>query len=171
MYHSASALVSEIYAKHNDWLVKWLHLKLACPHEADDLGQDTFLRLITSKELEHLREPRAYLLVIANRLMMDRRRRKRVESEVLQQVTHLNERVDELDPARIALARDLLRQVLLLLTHELPEKQRKAFLLARVEGNSYREIAEKLSVSQSSVKRYLILTMAHCHSRLYDITA
>ena len=61
--------------------------------------------------------------------------------------------------------------VLRLLVDELPEKPRRAFLLARLEGLTYRQIARRLSVSESSVKQYLAKAFAHCHARLYDSLA
>ena len=62
---------------------------------------------------------------------------------------------------------ELLRQVLLMLSEELEEKPRRAFLLARLEGLSYADIAAELQVSESSVKQYLAKALAHCHGRLY----
>ena len=71
----------------------------------------------------------------------------------------------------IAAAHDLLVTVLRLLVDELPEKPRRAFLMARLEGLTYRQIARQLSVSESSVKQYLAKAFAHCHARLYDSLA
>jgi len=157
-----------LYLDHHGWLLGWLRRKLRCPHDAADLSHDTFLRLLNSPEPPGLREPRAYLLVIANRLLINRHRRRKVEEEALRQVAVLLERQERRGPAETVIARDLLAQVLLLLTEELPEKPRRAFLMARVDGMSYRDIATRLEVSESSVKQYLAKVLAHCHARLYD---
>ena len=160
--------VARLYARHHGWLVGWLRRKLGCPHDAADLSHDTFLRLLNGDDPERLREPRAYLLVIANRLLINRQRRHRVETEALQQVAVLLERQEQRGPAQTVAARDLLAQVLFLITEELPERPRRAFLMARVDGMSYRAIAERLGVSESSVKQYLAKVLAHCHARLED---
>src|SRR5690606_2053145 len=118
----------------------WLRGKLGCPHDAGDMSHDTFLKLFAT-DLSLLREPRAYLLVIANRLLINRYRRNKVETDVLQQVAHLTDTCDRRGPAEIFAARDLLHRVLLMLTEELPEKPARAFLLQRVDGLGYREIA------------------------------
>lgn len=159
--------VDSLYRDHQPWLLNWLKGKLGCPADAGDMSQDTFLRLLTV-DLSILREPRAYLLVIANRLMINRHRRRRLEADVLQQVAHTVEDQNHKGPAEIVAARDLLHQVLMMLTEELPEKPRQAFLLARTEGLSYRQIAERLDVSESSVKQYISRALVHCHARLYD---
>jgi RNA polymerase sigma factor (sigma-70 family) len=164
--------LGELYAAHHGWLTHWLHGRLRCPQDAADLSQDTFLRLILGEQsLEALRDPRADLMVIASRLMINRHHRRQVEEEALRQVAILVETRDQRGPAEIAAARDLLVTVLKLLVDELPEKPRRAFLMARLEGLTYRQIARRLSVSESSVKQYLARAFAHCHARLYDSLA
>jgi len=158
----------KLYRDHHSWLLGWLRRKLRCPHDAADLSHDTFLRLLKGGEAGDLREPRAYLLVIANRLLINRNRRRQVEEEALRQVTLLLARHERRGPAATVVSRDLLAQVMLLLTEELPDKPRRAFLMARVDGMSYRAIARQLEVSESSVKQYLAKALAHCHARLYD---
>jgi len=168
MNQAASCTHAQIYTDHHGWLFNWLRGKLGCPDNAADLSHDTFLRLLMGAEPDSLREPRAFLLVIANRLLINRQRRARVEQDALRQIAVLLAAEDRRGPAETALARDLLAQVVLLLTEELPAKPRRAFLMARLEGLSYREIAERLGVSESSVKQYLARALAHCHARLYD---
>ncbi len=162
----ATQEVGYLYQQHQPWLLNWLRSKLGCPFDANDISQDTFLRLL-SADVGTLREPRAYLLVIANRLLINRYRRNKVEADVLQQVAHLMETCNEKGPAEIAAARDLLHRVLMMLSEELPEKSRKAFLMARIDGLSYEQIAKRLDVSSSSVKQYIARALVHCHKRLY----
>jgi len=163
-----ATVAGRLYEAHHGWLLRWLQRKLACPHDAADLSHDTFLRLLADHRSAELREPRAYLLVIANRLLINRHRRRKVEQEALRQVAVLLQRRERRGPAETVVARDLLAQVLLMLSEELPEKPRRAFLMARVDGMSYRAIARRLEVSESSVKQYLAKALAHCHARLYD---
>lgn len=164
--HDGDLPIARIYADHHGWLWSWLRRKIGCPEDAADLSHDAFLRLLNGEDPDRLREPRAYLLVVANRLLINRQRRRRVEQEALQQVAVLLERQEQRGPAQNVVARDLLAQVLFLITEELPEKPRRAFLMARVDGLSYRVIAERLGVSESSVKQYLAKVLSHCHARL-----
>jgi RNA polymerase sigma-70 factor (ECF subfamily) len=160
--------LSTLYREHHGWLRSWLHRKLACRHDAADLAQDTFLRLLAQAEQPVLREPRAYLLVIANRLLINQYQRRRVETETLRAMTALLGDEQAPDAERIVAARQLLAEVMRLLVEELDENPRRAFLMARVDGASYTEIARKLKVSESSVKQYLAKALAHCHARLHD---
>ncbi|MCQ6263640.1 sigma-70 family RNA polymerase sigma factor [Alloalcanivorax profundimaris] len=156
-----------LYHEHHGWLFNWLRRKLLSPQDAADLSHDTFLRLITGGPAR-IHEPRAYLLVIASRLLINRNQRQRIEREALYSVAVLLEGTDRRGPEQVAGARDLLSRVLHLLLEELPDKPRRAFLMARLEGLSYRAIGERLAVSESSVKQYLARCLAHCHWRLHD---
>ena len=162
--------IGEIYQQHQPWLVNWLRKKLNCRFDASDISQDTFVKLISGDTIT-LREPRAYLLVIANRLLINRYRRTKVEADVLQQISlmlqTLNNDRDTKDPADQIIAQDLLSRVIFMLTEELPEKQTKAYILARVDGLSYQQIAKRLGVSESSVKQYIMKVLVHCHKRFY----
>nr|WP_301271447.1 sigma-70 family RNA polymerase sigma factor [Pseudomonas mandelii] len=164
---SASSL-SELYRGHHGWLFGWLRKKLGCPDNAADLAHDTFVKLLGLDALPTLQEPRAYLLVAANRLLINQYHRRRVEEETLRSMVVLLDQQAQQGPEQIIAVRQLLGKVLLLLLEELEEKPRQAFLMARVDGCSYAEIARHLQVSESSVKQYLAKSLAHCHARLFD---
>ncbi len=158
-----------VFQSHQPWLFNWLLKKLGCPYDAGDISQDTFLNLLRA-EHQPLREPRAYLLVIANRLMINRHRRQKVEKEVLEHLFVHGDQAEHRGPAEITIHRQLLHQALLVLTEEVPEKHRKAFFMARMDGMSYKAIAAELKVSESSIKQYMARTLVHCHQRLYGET-
>lgn len=160
--------VATLYKLHRPWLLSWLKKKVGCPEEAADLSQDTFVSLLTSLNAKKLIQPRAYILVVASRLMINRFNRRKVEQEVLSQVSILIEKQDNRCPSDIVASRELLSQVMFLLTNELDDKPRIAFYMARIEGATYQEIAKHLGVSESSVKQYLAKVMMHCHARFYD---
>lgn len=44
----------------------------------------------------------------------------------------------------------------------LPPKARSAFLLSQLEGLKYADIATRLGVSVSMVKKYMLQAMTHC---------
>lgn len=162
-----SRLIGEIYRDHQGWLRGWLGKKVGCLHQAADLVHDTFVKLLSAASLPALREPRAYLLVVAGHLIVDRYRKQALEQEALRTMAVLVEDAQAASPEEQAAARQLLGRTLHILAGELDDKPRRAFLMARAEGLSYAEIAAELGVSESSVKQYLAKAMAHCHARLY----
>ena len=60
-----SELVGALYRDHRGWLLAWLRRNVACPQRAEDLSQDTFVRLLGRTDLKAPREPRAFLTAIA----------------------------------------------------------------------------------------------------------
>ena len=78
-----SELVGALYRDHRGWLLAWLRRNVACPSRAEDLSQDTFMRLLGRDELREPREPRAFLVAIAKGLLFDYFRRAALEQAYL----------------------------------------------------------------------------------------
>lgn len=159
--------IDHLYRSHQGWLNGWLRKKLGCLHQAADLVQDTFVKLLSLSSLPALREPRAYLLVVANHLVINQYQRHKLEQETLRTMAVLAEEAQTASLEEQAATRQLLGKTLHILADELDDKPRQAFLMARVDGMSYAEIASELGVSESSVKQYLAKVLAHCHARLH----
>lgn len=49
----------------------------------------------------------------------------------------------------------------------LPAKTREAFLLSRLDGLTYSEIATCVDVSPSTVKNYISTALVHCYHSLH----
>ena len=157
------------YADHHGWLVHWLCRRLGCEHGAADLAHDTFLRLLGSHDplgLRDLREPRAYLTTTANRLLIDRARRQRIEHAYLAELALAAERLENHpSPEQILAAVEVLDQLCLALDG-LPGKPRQAFLLHYLDGQTHAAIAVQLGVSTKMIQKYLVKALVHCHRAL-----
>ncbi|PTQ72071.1 sigma-70 family RNA polymerase sigma factor [Nitrosomonas oligotropha] len=167
----STAVIDAYYREHHSWLVNWLRKKVGCPHQASDLSHDTFVRLLSLQQLPHLLEPRAYLLVTANRLMINLNRKHKVEQETLRCLFTLTFEQTCQDVAYVFAVRQLLERTLLMLIEELDERSRQAFVMARIDGMTYAEIARIMKVSESRVKQHLVKALAYCHQRLYQFKA
>lgn len=73
---------------------------------------------------------------------------------------------DGITPERIAEATQLLHAVLQLLD-TLPQETRSAFVLRRIEGLEQKDIADRLRISLSTVKRHIALAYARCYAIAY----
>ena len=160
--------VHHFYLDHHRWLYNWLNRKLGDSADAADIAQDTFIRIIKTAphSPDHhttslaINEPRAYLTVVAKRLIANLYRRRVLEKAY----------VDSLAQYPPAFMPSLEHQLLVLETlqqidsmlDELPAKVRDTFLLAQLSGLTYVQIATQLKISERSVKRYMVQAMAKC---------
>lgn len=159
--------VQRLYSDHHGWLQGWLQRKLGNVFDAADLAQDTFVRVLAApdelaekKADWQLREPRAYLTVIARRLMANLHRRRCLEQAYAQTLALLPEpQMPSAEQQAIIL--ETLQEIDAMLD-SLPAGVRQAFLLAQIDGLTYAEIAQQLALSERTVKRYMAQAMARC---------
>lgn len=159
-------LLSLIYSDHQPWLQGWLRRKIGCSARAADIAQDTFVRLLGVQALEGLQEPRAFLTTTALRLLIDGERRRKLEQLYLAELALASADLASAGPQVVHEALVLLESLFALL-EGLAEKPRRAFLLNRLDGLSYSEIAAQLGVSTSMVKQYIAQVLLHFYQTLY----
>lgn len=153
--------LSVLYREHRSWLENWLRHRVGNSWDAADLSQDTFLRVLSSaQKLEELREPRAYLLTVGKRLLSNFYSRRSLEAAYLEALAQLPEECVPSPEQRWLLLETL--QALDELLDGLPPLVRRAFLWSQLHGLGYREIAERLDVSERTVKRYMAQAYEHC---------
>ena len=156
-----SADVQLMYREHSHWLIGWLTKKTECPDQAADLAQDTFVRLLKRVgQGERIIKPRAFLAKVARGLLVDHWRRQEIERACLELLAARPEEL-AISPEEQQIILDTLLAIDAML-NTLPRKVRRAFLLSRLDGLSYREIAAELSVSERMVKKYMARAMLHC---------
>ncbi|MCE4068338.1 RNA polymerase sigma factor [Pseudomonas nitroreducens] len=158
-------LVGALYRDHRDWLTAWLNRSLGCPQHAEDLSQDTFVRVLGRRELPSLREPRAFLVTVAKGLLVDHWRRVALEQAYLEELKFLPEAVQPSAEDHCLILADL-REIDRLLG-KLSTRARSAFLLNRLDGLGHAEIAEQLGVSVPRVRQYIAQGLRQCYIALY----
>ena len=142
--------LSRLYATHHAWLQGWLRRRLGCAFDADDVAQDTFMRLLKSDAAATLREPKDFLVTVAKRVMVDLFRRRTLERAYLEMLALIPDGYAPSPEQRQSLLESL--QQIDAMLDGLGPKVKQAFLLSQLEGLGYADIAVRLSVSISSVK-------------------
>jgi len=164
---SRSCPVEGLYNDQSRWLTGWLQERLGCRHQAADLAQDTFVRLLNRRRKESMpppRRPRAFLKVIAKGLLIDHYRRRDLERAYLEALARMPE-ATAIAPEERELLLETLQQIDAALD-KLPRPVRRAFLLSQLDGLSYARIAVELSVSERTVKRYMQQGVSQCLTAL-----
>lgn len=149
-----------LYQGHRDWLQRWFCKKLGGSFHADDLTQDTFVRMLLKQVGQQpFTTPRFYLLHIAKGLLVDHWRRQSLETNYLAALLQHHDATPSVEVQAILL--ETLMEIDAML-QKLPLKVRTAFLSAQIDGLTYRQIATELGVSERMVKKYMATAMLHC---------
>ncbi len=156
----ASLTFDVFYRSYHSWLTLWLTRKMHSLFDAEDIAQDTWMRIFGQQSLQTIRDPRSFLCTVAKRVMVDLFRRQALEKSYLEMLALLPaDQVPDTEQQQIHLQTlQLVDQMLACLS----DKARQAFLLSQLEGLRYREIADQLGVSVSSVKKYIAKATEHC---------
>lgn len=120
--------------------------------EAEDIVQDTMIKVWNACDRwQELDSIEAYSLTIARNLSLDRIKKMDNQNDSLEEQT--TERLDETSstPSERMIQKDKLNIVRNII-NELPEKQRSCLQLRDIEGKSYKEIADILSITEDQVK-------------------
>lgn len=162
----ASKALKRLYLAHKRALQDYLTRKLRDPVLAADLTHDAFLRIAERGDASAITNDRAYLFRTAHNLAVDhvrlagRRRTDLTEDKRLAEIPENSPPFDEVVAARQMLTR--LHAVIA----ELPDRTRRIFVLAKIEGLTYVEIANQLGISESSVQKHLGMALAHVMQRM-----
>jgi RNA polymerase sigma factor (sigma-70 family) len=159
---AAQVDVRSLYVDHHGWLINWLRKRLFQPDGAADLAHDTFVHLLGRPQLlAELHTPRAWLSTVARGLLIDKLRRQQYERAYREAMLHLPE-PEAPSPEQQWLMLELLTRIDALLDG-LSANARTAFLMSRLEGLTYKEIAARLGVSVASVEKYMAAAVRHCY--------
>lgn len=150
-------------------LLRTLQRMVNNPSTAEDLLQETYLRVtraLGERTVEHL-EP--FVFQTARNLALDHLRARRIQSRTLlddvpQEVVH-NVVAPQSSAEDAAHAEQMLERLNLSL-QALSPRQQQIFILSRLHGHSYQDIAKRLDVSLSTVQKELKLIMAICVGQL-----
>ena len=128
--------------------------------EADDLAQESLLRTVEAGTKAAVEAPLHLLFRIARNAVIDRLRAKARAAALFRPGLADVEAVDAAaNPERILIASERLRRALATID-ALPPKRREVFLLHRIEGLSYPQIARRIGISIKTVEKHMALAMA-----------
>ena len=151
-------LLDRLYALHHSALLGFLRKRLGSERKAQDVAQESYLRLCRQGDLGKIAgQERAYLFTAAQNLLRDRQRRNAVRTNARQfdcNDASGGSRVDQETPLSDLEYKQTFRTVRDAVQRMRP-KVRQVFLMRRLEEISNRQIAVRLGVSERTVERHM----------------
>jgi RNA polymerase sigma-70 factor (ECF subfamily) len=142
-------------------LTRYFRRRVKDPAEVEDLVQEVFARIVARRDIGPIANLGGYVFQTASSVLADQARRRaarRAEAHVVfDPDRHAN---TDFDAGRIVVGRDDLRRATDAL-RALPERTRTIFLLHRLDGRRYRDIATELGISVSAVEKHMVRAIQH----------
>lgn len=144
------------------WLTGCVNRLVGSSSDAEDLASTAFTELAAHPDVTSIRQPRALLTTIARRLTFEFWRRRDIERAYLNSLAQWPEPVSPSPEAVL----ETVQEIVLIdaALQQLSAKAREAFILSQFEGLKYADIAERLGVSASMVRKYVAQALVVCCS-------
>lgn len=158
--------IADVIREHHDALIRFLRRRLRVSEDAYDIAQETYIRMMKYEGSREIKSPSAMLYKIAVNVVNDHGRAS------LSRLSSSHSAIDdvEIESELPSAERDVAgRQDLELLLDaidELPPKCKQVFLLSRVNGMTYPEIARHCGISVKMVEKQISRALAHCMRRV-----
>jgi RNA polymerase sigma factor (sigma-70 family) len=156
--------VAEVQS-HESALKSWLRARFPRLPDIEDIAQVAFLRLWRRQSQpgsERLRSPKAALFAIARNAALDEVRHQAVARTdavaEMGQLPVLDETTDVVETVSARQELEFLADAL----RRLPTRGRQVITLAKIYGFTEKQVAEKLGISENTVRTHLVRGMERC---------
>jgi RNA polymerase sigma-70 factor (ECF subfamily) len=151
------------YLSCRDGLIRSVMKMCARQEDVDDILQETYLRVLDAHRKSPIKSPQDYLFVVSRNLVIQKLslRSREINMEISDALTGIDE-----VPAYKTLHYQQKYASFNAALRSLPVQQRRAILLRKFYGLSHKEIAAKMTVSVSSVEKYIAGGIRQCKRAL-----
>jgi len=167
-----NALIMDLDIRFRPVLMNYFVRRTGNRSDAEDLTQETFLRLVNSYSFTQANDASAFVFRVASNLLRDRIRAnvrwkiyrgKSLNEEPAQEVARNN--MEVLQPERVLIGKESLSEAIKCLD-ELGEQTKSIFILFRLDGMKQKDIAALYGLGLSTVEKRIMLAMTHLTKRL-----
>lgn len=153
-----------LYKQYAKPLRNFLYYRCGDLDRADDLVQEAMIKLWENCAHVVFEKAKSFLYTVAVRMLTDQFRHDKVKLEFVKKAesTHANDASFELEQKEF-------QQKLELAISGLPEGQREAFLMNRIDKMSYAEIAEALGISVKAVEKRMHLALQNLKENVKEL--
>jgi len=156
---------TEVFNTYAKDLKRFLFFKFQDATSAEDVLQESFIKLWNNCKKVEFKKVKSYLYTIANNAFLDIKKHEKVVR--LHQEQNVSN-AKSVSPEFIMLEEEFMEKIQRVIA-SLPEKQREVFLMSRIEKKKYREIAETLDISVKAVEKRMKNALIIVREELGDI--
>jgi len=139
----------EIFDTYFKPIRNFIYFKVGESAIAEDIAQDTFIKLWETRKAINMKTVKSYLYTIAGNLTINYLKRNQLKYKFHNQ---LSTRADKNNPEFILEMKEY-EKVLNEVLASIPDGSREVFLMNRIEGMKYKEIAENLGLSVKAIEK------------------
>jgi RNA polymerase sigma-70 factor (ECF subfamily) len=139
----------EAFDQYFDAIRNYIYFKTSDPDMADDLAQDTFVKLWETRAKIDTNTIKSYLYTIANNLAINQLKRNQLFYKFARTPIASTE---SKSPEYLIMMKEYEKKLNEVIA-SMPDGSREVFLMNRIEDLKYREIAERLGISVKAVEK------------------
>ena len=156
--------IAGLFKQYKDELISYMCRKYGRNiAEAEDLLQIMFERLCRPNVNENIN--RAYLYQMANNLVIDKIRKDKGIDRTRNNFMEVTSSTQTISPEQEADSQQQLNKILQAID-DMPLEQSKCFIMHRIQNLSYTEIARRVGISESAVRKRVRKTLNDCQQAL-----
>ncbi|WP_299334096.1 RNA polymerase sigma factor [uncultured Psychroserpens sp.] len=144
-----------IYQKYSKDLRRFIFFKTQDIDKAEDILQETFIKLWDNCNKVNHEKVRSYLYTVATNTFLNMIKHEKV---VRKHQQGINNPTTNESPEFIMLENEFMDKLERTI-NSLPEKQKEVFLLNRIEKKTYKDIASQLNISVKAVEKRMHLAL------------
>ncbi|WP_316932508.1 RNA polymerase sigma factor [Altibacter lentus] len=158
-------IFTKVYEDHGKQVWNFIYFKCGNTAQADDLVQDAFIKLWQNCAKVPFEKAKSFLYTVTNNAFLNEVAHKKV---VLKHAALQPAKVNDQSPEFLLEEKQYLKKIENAIA-DLTEAQRTAFLMNRIEGKKYKEIAEILDISVKAVEKRMSQALAALRNDIENI--
>ncbi|WP_407556975.1 RNA polymerase sigma factor [Winogradskyella sp. 4-2091] len=155
-------LIYNTYAKS---IRRFLFFKTQDADKAEDILQETFVKLWSNCSNVNYDKVKSYLFSTAHNMFLNDIKHQKVKDNYTKQFNKID---NNESPEFILLEKEFMEKLEATIA-ALPDKQREVFLLNRIEKKKYKDIAEQLNISVKAVEKRMHLALVVMREKIGNV--
>lgn len=159
-------IFSAFFKSHVKALRNYMYYKFGNEEQAEDVTQEAFIKLWENCDKVPLEKAKSYVYTIANNRTLNHIAHQKVKLEFAKNNTNSEK---SFESPEYILEEEQFKTKLQLAIDKLTEGQRTCFLLHRIDGKKYSEIAEILNISVKAVEKRMHLALLELRKEIKEL--